>query len=95
MNGMAFFVYVFPFLLGAVLRAMFLKWKRGCLLSCVFALIAVIVWIRTKSLVDHGMEGTLLLWALMAIELTVGSCVVGGLSLLLKKTRCRKDPDLP
>lgn len=93
MNGMAFFVYVFPFLLGAVLRAMFLKRKRSCLLSCIFALIAVIVWIWTKSLVDHGMEGTLMLWALMAIELTVGSCVVGGLSLLLKKRR--KTPDLP
>lgn len=95
MNGTAFFVFVFPFLLGAVLRAMLLKGKRGRLLSCVFALIAVIVWIWTKSLADHGTEGTLLLWASMAIELTVGSCVVGGLSLLLKKTRCRKDPDLP
>ena len=95
MNGTAFFVYVFPFLLGAVLRAMLLKWKRGGLLSCVFALIAVIVWVWTKSLIDHGMEGTVLLWALMAIELTAGSCVVGGLSLLLKKTRCRKGPDLP
>ncbi len=93
MNGMAFFVYVFPFLLGAVLRAMFLKRKRSCLLSCIFALIAVIVWIWTKSLADHGTEGTILLWALMAIELTVGSCVVGGLSLLLKKRR--KTPDLP
>ena len=93
MNGMAFFVFVFPFLLGAVLRAMLLKWKRGGLLSCVFALIAVIAWIWTKSLVDHGMEGTLMLWALMAIELTVGSCVVGGLSILLKKRR--KAPDLP
>ena len=93
MNGTAFFVYVFPFLLGALLRAMLLKGKRGGLLSCVFALIAVIVWIWAKSLVDHGMEGTLLLWALMAIELTVGSCVVGGLSLLLKKRR--KPPDLP
>ena len=93
MNGMAFFVFVFPFLLGAVLRAMLLKWKRGGLLSCVFALIAVIAWIWTKSLVDHGMEGTLMLWALMAIELTVGSCGVGGLSLLLKKRR--KAPDLP
>lgn len=93
MNGMAFFVYVFPFLLGAVLRAMFLKRKRSCLLSCIFALIAVIVWIWTKSLADHGTEGTILLWALMAIELTVGSCVVGGLSLLLKKRR--KTSDLP
>ena len=93
MNGMAFFVYVFPFLLGAVLRAMFLKWKRGCLISGVFALVAVIVWIWTKSLADHGTDGTILLWALMAIELTVGSCVVGGLSLLLKKRR--KTPDLP
>lgn len=93
MNGTAFFVYVFPFLLGALLRAMLLKGKRGGLLSCVFALIAVIVWIWAKSLADHGTEGTLMLWALMAIELTVGSCVVGGLSLLLKKRR--KTPDLP
>ena len=93
MNGTAFFVYVFPFLLGALLRAMLLKGKRGGLLSCVFALIAVIVWVWTKSLIDHGMEGTVLLWALMAIELTAGSCVVGGLSLLLKKRR--KTPDLP
>ena len=93
MNGTVFFIFVFPHLLGALLRAMLLKWERGYLLSCVFALIAVIVWVWTKSLVDHGMEGTLMLWALMAIELTVGSCVVGGLSLLLKKRR--KTPDLP
>lgn len=53
MNGTVFFIFVFPHLLGALLRAMLLKWKRGGLLSCVFALIAVIVWIWTKSLVDH------------------------------------------
>lgn len=40
-----------------------------------------------------AIQGTILLWALMAIELTVGSCVVGGLSLLLKKRR--KVPGLP
>lgn len=93
MNGTVFFIFVFPHLLGALLRAILLKWERGYLLSCVFTLIAVIVWVWTKSLFDHGTDGTVMLWAVMATELTVGSLIVGGLFHLRKKRP--KTPDLP
>ena len=93
MNGTVFFIFVLPHLLGAFLRALLLKWKKGHLLSCVFALIAVIVWVWTKSLFDHGTDGTIMLWAVVATELTVGSLIVGGLFHPRKKRR--KEPDLP
>ena len=33
MNGTVFTVFVLPFLIGVVIRLMFLKWKRGYFLS--------------------------------------------------------------
>lgn len=87
MNSTVFTVFVFPFLIGVIIRLMFLKWKRGYILSGVFALISVIVWFWTKHLVDHGVDGTVMLWALMATELTVSSLIVGGISLLIKKIK--------
>ena len=87
MNSTVFTVSVFPFLIGVIIRLMFLKWKRGYILSGVFALISVIVWFWTKHLVDHGVDGTVMLWALMATELTVSSLIVGGISLLIKKIK--------
>ena len=87
MNSTVFTVFVFPLLIGVIIRLMFLKWKRGYILSGVFALISVIVWFWTKHLVDHGVDGTVMLWALMATELTVSSLIVGGISLLIKKIK--------
>jgi len=87
MNHTVFTVFVLPFLLGIIIRLMFLKWKRGYCLSGVFALLSVIIWLWTKHLTKHGVDGTVLLWALMAIELTVGSIIVGGLSLLIRKAK--------
>ena len=87
MNGTVFTVLVLPFLIGVVIRLMFLKWKRGYFLSGVFALISVIVWLWTKHLVNRGVDGTVMLWALMAAELTVGSLIVGGISLLIRKIK--------
>ena len=85
MNSTVFIVFILPFLIGVMIRLMFLKWKRGYILSGVFALISVILYFWTKHLTNHGVDGTVMLWALMAAELTVGSLIVGGISLLIKK----------
>ena len=94
MNSAAFMYFVFPFLLGIIIRLLFYKWKKGYILSGAFALIAVAVWIWTNHLVNHGVDGTLLLWAVMATELTVGSLITGGISLLIKKTKLQKADNL-
>jgi len=85
MNSTVFIVFVLPFLIGIVIRLLFLKWKRGYILSGVFALMSVIVWLWTNRLVNHGVDGTVMLWALMVAELAVASLIVGGISLLIKK----------
>ena len=87
MNTTVFMVFVLPFLIGAIIRLAFLKWKRGYMISGVFALISVIAWLWTTHLVNHGVEGTVLLWALMATELTTASLIVGGISFLRKKIK--------
>ena len=83
-----------PFLIGIVIRLMFLKWKRGYILSGVFVLTSVIVGLWTNHLVNHGVDGTVMLWALMAIELTAGSLIAGGISLFIKKTKHQKADNL-
>lgn len=85
MNRTVFIVFVLPLLIGVIIRLMFLKWKRGYMILGVFVLISVIVWLSTKYLVDHGVDGTVMLWAWMTTMLTVGSLIVGGISLLIKK----------
>ena len=87
MNSVVFIVFILLFLIGVMIRFMFLKWKKGCILSGVSVLISIIVWILTKHLADHGVDGTVMLWALMAAEFTVGSLIVGGISLLIKKMK--------
>ena len=95
MNSVIFTVFVLPLLIGVMIRLMFLKWKRGYILSGVFALISVIVWLWTKHLANHGVDGTVMLWGLMATELAIGSLIVGGLSLLIKKMKHQKANNLP
>lgn len=85
MNGAVFMYFVLPYLVGIMIRLLFLKWKKGYLLSGVFVLISLITWLWTSHLVKHGTDGTLLLWAVMAAELTVGSLITGGISLLIKR----------
>ena len=70
-----------------MIRSMLLKWKRGYILSGIFALTSAVVWLWTNHLADHGVDGTVMLWALMATELTVGSLIVGGISLLIRKIK--------
>ena len=90
MNSAVFIYFVLPFLIGIIIRLMLLKWEKSYLLSGVFILISIIVWLWTSHLVNHGTDGTLLLWAVMATELTVGSLITGGIFLLIKKTKYRK-----
>ena len=87
MNSAVFMYFVLPFLIGILIRLMFLKWKKGYIISGVFVLISAIVWIWTKHLVNHGVDGTVLLWAVMTSEFTVGLLLVGGISLLIKKIK--------
>ncbi len=87
MNNTVFTVFVLPFLIGAIIRSMFLKWKKGYTLSGSFAMISIVAWAWTNHLVDQGFDGTVMLWALMATELTVGSLIVGGISFLVKKMK--------
>ena len=90
MNNAVFMYFVLPFLIGIIIRLMFLKWGKGYLLSGVFILISIITWLWSSHLVNHGTDGTLLLWAVMATELAVGSLITGGTSLLIKKTKYRE-----
>jgi hypothetical protein len=84
MNSTAFIIFVLPFFIGIIIRLLFLKWKRGYILSGTFALLSVIAWVWTKYLVSNGVDGTVMLWALMATELAIGSLITDGISLLLK-----------
>ena len=94
MNSAVFMYFVLPFFIGIMLRFLFLKWEKGYLLSGVLILISVIAWLWTSYLVHHGTDGTLLLWAVMATELTVGSVITGGISLLIKMAKHRKADNL-
>lgn len=85
MNRVVFTVFVLPLLIGAIIRWMLLKWKRGYMISGAFVLLSVMVWLLTKHLVDHGADGTVMLWAWIMTMLTAGSLIVGGISLLIKK----------
>ena len=84
MNSTAFIIFVLPFFIGIIIRLLFLKWKRGYILSGTFALLSVIAWVWTKYLVSNGVDGTVMLWALIATELAIGSLITDGISLLLK-----------
>ena len=83
-NSTAFIIFVLPFFIGIIIRLLFLKWKRGYILSGTFALFSVIAWVWTKYLVSNGVDGTVMLWALMVAELAIGSLITDGISLLLK-----------
>lgn len=87
MNSTVFMVFVLPFLMGVMIRFVFLKWKRSYIVSGVLVLISVIVWAWTNYLVNRGVDGTILLWALMATELTVGWLLVGGISAWVRKRK--------
>ena len=86
-NSTVFTVFVLPLLAGIIIRLMLLKWKRGYIISGIFALISVIVWFWTKHLANHGVDGTVVLWAWMATELAIGSVIAGGILLLIKRIR--------
>ena len=57
-------------------------------------LISVVAWLWTNHLANHGVDGTVMLWAVMAAELTVGSLIAGGILLLINKTKHQKTDDL-
>ena len=39
---------------------------------------------------NHGVDGTVMIWALIATEITVGSLIVGGIVLLSKKIKHKR-----
>ena len=77
-------------LIGMLIRVLFIKWKKGYILSCIFALLSIVVWIWTKNLVNHGVDGTVMLLACMTTVLTVGSLIIGGVLFLIKKMKHRE-----
>lgn len=81
------FAWVLPFIIGAILRLIFIKWKKGYIISGVFVVAIIGLWIYAKYLVSHGVDGTIMLLPWMATMLTVGSLLVGGISLLIKKLK--------
>jgi len=86
-----FIVWVLPLLIGMLIRLLVIKWKKGYILSCVFALLSIVVWIWTKNLVNHGVDGTVMLLALMSTILTGGSLIAGIIYLLIKKIKNKGD----
>lgn len=94
MNTTVFTIFVLPFLIGVIIRLLLLKWKRGYILSCIFAFISVAAWIWTKHLTAHGVDGTVMLWALMVTEFAVGSLIVGGVSFFVQKIKKQKADNL-
>ena len=86
-----FTVWILPLLIGVLIRLVFIKWKKGYILSGVFALITVVVWFWSKNLVSHGVDGTVMLFAWMSTILTVGSLIVGAISLLIKKIKLQEE----
>ena len=86
-----FTVWILPLLIGVLIRLLVIKWKKGYILSCVFALLSIVVWIWTKNLVNHGVDGTVMLLALMSTILTGGSLIAGIIYLLIKKIRNKGD----
>ena len=85
-----FTIFVLPLLIGMLIRLVFIKWKKGYILSCDFALLSIVVWIWTKNLVSHGVDGTVMLLAWMTTVLTVGSLIAGVISLLIRKIKHRR-----
>ncbi len=86
-----FTIFVLPLLIGMVIRLLFIKWKKGYILSGAFALISIVVWLWTKNLVNHGVDGTVMLFAWMSTILTGGSLIVGVISLLVKKIKHKEE----
>ena len=86
-NQNNFTIWIMPLLIGILIRLVFIRWKKGYIISCIFALISITVWIWTKHLVNHGVDGTVMLLAWMTTILTVASLITGGISLLIKKLK--------
>jgi len=86
-NQNNFTVWVLPLLIGMIIRLLFVKWKKGYILSCVFALLSLVVWLWTKNLVNNGVDGTVMLLGWMSIMIAIGSLIAGGISLLMKKIK--------
>ena len=86
-----FTVWILPLLIGVLIRLVFIKRKKGYILSGVFALITIVVWLWTKNLVSHGVDGTVMLFAWMLTILTGGSLIVGAISLLIKKIKLQEE----
>lgn len=86
-NQNNFTVWVLPLLIGMFIRFIFIKWEKSYILSCVFALLSLVVWLWTKNLVNNGVDGTVMLLGWMSIMIAIGSLIAGGISLLMKKIK--------
>lgn len=79
-----FMLYALPALMGIVLRLIFIKWKRGYVITGVTALLTAALWLRAELINTHGSEGPAIL-ALMAGMMTAGALLVGAIAYVVKK----------
>ena len=86
-NQTNFTVWALPLLIGMFIRFLFIKWEKSYILSCVFALLSLVVWLWTENLLNNGVDGTVMLLGWMSIMITIGSLIAGGISLLMKKIK--------
>lgn len=86
-NQNNFTIWILPVLIGILIRLVFVKWEKGYIISCIFALISIAIWIWTKHLVNHGVDGTVMLLAWMTTILTVASVIIDGISYFIKKLK--------
>ena len=80
-----FTVWILPLLIGMFVRLLFIKWKKGYILSCIFVLLTIVVWWWTNNLVKLGADGTVMLWAWMSTMFTGGSLIIAV--IYLRKNR--------
>ena len=80
-----FTVWILPLLIGMFIRLLFIKWKKGYILSCIFVLLTIVVWWWTNNLVKLGADGTVMLWAWMSTMFTGGSLIIAV--IYLRKNR--------
>ncbi len=82
-----FAIWILPLLIGMLIRLVFLKWKKSYILSIVFVLFSIVVWLWINNLLNRGVDGTIMLLGVMTAMLTFGSLIIGVISLLIKKIK--------
>ena len=79
-------IFILPFLLGALLRFLMRKRSRGWIVTVIAAALALTMLIVAVAVPNHGSEANGLM-AYQAACLLVGSLLVGGVLLIVRRKR--------